>query len=359
MTRIKALLFLSAFTVQVSLASAAVTYAVGTCQPKLPSFSTITLALDATPAPDVVKVCPGIYPEEIGIFKPVTLEGISSGNSEQVFITVPTGGLFIDTADDLGDFVAAQIEVEDVSGEVNLINLTIDATGNNVTTSGEFVAGVIFQNSSGTIRDVTVQNQNGNGEGVGIWVEGGSANPKVVVENNNVQAADFAGVYAETNSSSSEITATISKNNIANGGANSTGVYLLEGLTTTVTGNTISGGFEGVFIDGGEGSVTQNKIVGAQVGIEDDAGESVTSNTIYDTLFGLFGGIAIVANTSAPITNNTIAQTPTAIDFRCTAGNNVHSNTILGAQNGLVNVLGGVVSTNTYYNVYTKSSGGC
>jgi hypothetical protein len=359
MSRIKSLLFLLALAAQVPLASATVTYAVGSCKPSLRSFTGINLALGATPAPNVVEVCPGTYAEEVGIYKPVTLEGISLGNSDQVIITPPSGGLFIDSGDDLGDAVAAQVLVENPTGEVHLINITIDGTGNNVTTQGEFVAGVFYQNSAGTIDHVTVQNQNGNGEGVGIWVEGGSGNPKVVVENDNVQAADFAGIYVEANSSSSEITATISKNNIANGGANSNGVYLGEGLTTTVTGNVISGGFEGIFIDGGVGSASQNKIVGTQVGIEDDAGLSVTSNIIYNTLFGIFGGIGIVANTSAPITGNTIVQAPTAIDFKCTAGNNVHSNTILNTTWGLVNVQGGVVSTNNYYNVDVTSSGGC
>jgi hypothetical protein len=359
MSRIKSLVFLLALAAQVPLASATVTYAVGSCKPSLHSFASINLALSATPAPDVVEVCPGTYAEEVGIYKPVTLEGISYGGSDQVIITPPSGGLFIDSSDDFGDPVAAQVLVENMTGEVNLINLTIDGTGNNVTTQGEFVAGIFLQNSAGTIKHVTVQNQNGNGEGVGIWVEGGSANPKVVVENNNMQAPDFAGIYAETNSGTSELTVTISKNNVANGGANSDGVYLAEGLTATATGNVISGGFEGFFLDGGSGSISQNKIVNTQIGIEDDAGFSLTSNTIYNTLLGTFGGIGIIANTTSPITGNTIAQAPTAIDFRCTAGGNVHSNTILNTQYGLVNVMGGVNSTNSYYNVYFISNGGC
>ena len=55
----------------------------------------------------MVEVCPATYAEQIGIFKPVTLEGISSGNLDQVMITVPSGGLIIDGGDDFGDFVAA------------------------------------------------------------------------------------------------------------------------------------------------------------------------------------------------------------------------------------------------------------
>jgi hypothetical protein len=53
------------------------------------------------------------------------VEGISNGLSDLVAITVPSGGLFIDGGDDLGDFLAAQVVVNSVAGEVNLTNLTI------------------------------------------------------------------------------------------------------------------------------------------------------------------------------------------------------------------------------------------
>jgi hypothetical protein len=64
----------------------ATTYVVGTCKPRLRSFSNISAALAATPAPDVVQVCPGTYPEQVEITQPVTLAGIASGNSEQAII---------------------------------------------------------------------------------------------------------------------------------------------------------------------------------------------------------------------------------------------------------------------------------
>ena len=57
------------------LAVTTVTYAAGTCKPSLPSFSTISGALAATPAPNVVLVCPGTYPEQIVITQAVTLPG--------------------------------------------------------------------------------------------------------------------------------------------------------------------------------------------------------------------------------------------------------------------------------------------
>ena len=62
---------------------AALTYEVGGCKPGLKSFPTITQALTATPAPTVVEVCPGRYPEQVVLTQPVKIEGISSNNGEQ------------------------------------------------------------------------------------------------------------------------------------------------------------------------------------------------------------------------------------------------------------------------------------
>jgi hypothetical protein len=68
MSRIKSLLFVLALAAQVPLASATVTYVVGTC--KNTPFKTITSALQATPPPNVVEVCPGFYFETIPHHEP-------------------------------------------------------------------------------------------------------------------------------------------------------------------------------------------------------------------------------------------------------------------------------------------------
>ncbi len=61
-------------------ALAAVTkYAVGTCQPKLQQFPTITAAVNAVPPYSTILVCPGTYPEQINLYQPVTLQGVASG----------------------------------------------------------------------------------------------------------------------------------------------------------------------------------------------------------------------------------------------------------------------------------------
>jgi pectin methylesterase-like acyl-CoA thioesterase len=97
-------------TLSGSLAAATVTYGVGACgQVGVTSFATITEALEATPTPNVVKVCPGTYHEQVVIKTPLTLEGIVANGDGQVFIAVPTGGLKQNATDEFSDPVAAGV----------------------------------------------------------------------------------------------------------------------------------------------------------------------------------------------------------------------------------------------------------
>lgn len=357
MSRLKSLLFLLVLSLlvlvaQVPLASAVVTYAVGSCKPSLPSFTTINGALAATPAPNVVEVCPGTYAEQVVITFPVTLEGISASNLDQVIISAQSVGLGI-VADDLGDTLAPQVFVSNPGGEVNLSNLIVDGSMNNVAFP-DFMVGIFYLNSPGTLNHLTVQNQTAPGNrGVGVWLAGGPANPSVAVENNNLQNFEYYGINVETNSSTSELTATIKGNDLAS--SNATGINLGGGVTASVTGNVISGGSTGVFIGNVGGSVSGNKVVSTSNGIVlQSNGVPVTSNTIYGT-----SNIGISAFGSALVTGNTIVQSSRyAIEFNCFAGNIVHSNTILDAVIGLNDVPSGAVSTNTYYNVSQIKPGG-
>jgi len=53
------------------------TVAVGTCT-NLPFYPTIQLAVNSVPPGTVIKICPGIYQEQVMITKNLTLAGVSS-----------------------------------------------------------------------------------------------------------------------------------------------------------------------------------------------------------------------------------------------------------------------------------------
>jgi hypothetical protein len=362
MSRIKFLLFLFALAVQAPLASATVTYAVGTCEPRLASFETIQSALGAAPLPNVVKICPGTYPEQLAITFPVTLEGISAGNATGATISVPASGLSVNVTNAVYGNAAAQVLVQTAAGEVNLSNLTLNGTGNKVGTNAS-VVGVYYANSSGTMDHLTLQNQNGNELGVGVWIEGDGANPSVTLENSNLQGFDYSGAIAETNSSSSGLSATIKENYFTASfptypvqGA----IGIGSGVNASVSGNLTSPGFTVGVGGGNEGSISKNTITGANTGIWTH-GASVTSNTIYNsgTIDTDPPSAAIwVGSSVASVTGNIITQFGSygnAIDYDCVAGSNVHSNTIQGAPTALLNVPPGTVTPNTFYNVSTYS----
>src|SRR5580658_4483800 len=318
MSRIKTLLFVLALAAQVPLASATVTYAVGTCEPKLPSFTTIQGALSGTPAPKVVTICPGTYAEQVVITFPVTVEGISDGNLTGATIVAPPGGL----ASSCENF-AAQVCVDSVNGEVNLSNLTVDGSG--INTSG-FYAGVMYHGSAGTANHLTIENQEGN-TGLGFWDLQGASSLSVTIENSSLQNFGAAGITTLFGSADSLF----------------------------VSDNLIASSYGGINVNANEGSVSKNTVVGSEYfGIAATGAVSVTSNTIYNMPTGM-----LVGSDTETVAGNFIVATENAINLSCIPGDYLHSNTILGAANGLINVPTGAASTNTYYNVGTISSGGC
>src|SRR5438309_8962571 len=101
----------------------AANYAVGTCKPSLPSFTTISPAVSGVPPGSTVLVCPGTYPEQVTIAQPLTLKGISSGNAGQAVITVPGSGLTVVTSGK-GASIAPQVHV--TADPVNIRDITVD-----------------------------------------------------------------------------------------------------------------------------------------------------------------------------------------------------------------------------------------
>ena len=56
-------------------------FAVGTCRPRLRSFTTIQAAVSGVPAGSTVLVCPGTYPEQVTITQPLSLQGIADSDA--------------------------------------------------------------------------------------------------------------------------------------------------------------------------------------------------------------------------------------------------------------------------------------
>ena len=349
--------------------AATVTYIVGTCKSGT-QFSTIQSALDASPAPDTVEVCPGVYNEQIVITKPVTLEGIVTGNGSLAQIELPSGytnNVFFDN-----EYATAQIYVNNVSGgDVNLTNLYVGGQG--FSTENGYLVGIFYQQSSGTINHVITSTQDDNGnpalnvQGFGILIKGGSSRPSVTVENSSIHDFSAYGILAIGTTVSPDLTVTIKNNNISSFAVGDQPVFNLdadEGTDSTISGNVVNGGFSGIFVDAPTGSITGNTVIGSNYGIVLYAdGPSVKSNNIFDTIAaGIYvevpnlevsviedNTIMTVKSTSSTDSNGT------GIDLECSKGSSsqVHSNTIMDSFLGYGDAPAGFAgSGNTYVGVF-------
>jgi Right handed beta helix region len=283
------LVFLVALVTLPSWASS--TYTVGQCVPNVGGFITIMDALTYHPPPTVVKVCPGTYNEQIEITNPVTLEGISDGTSTQVIIA-PQGFVENAVSTDGGESIAAVVFVNGATGPVNISDITVDGAGKGNLGFYSFVAGVLYQNTPGTVKDVTARNLQNNDQqiaaGVGIWLEGGPSTPQITVEGCSIHDFDYAGVRADL-----QLNVTATKNNIYNPlpgpdpTEGATGVSVEGGMVTTISENIIQGGLLGI----GEGSslagtISNNIVIDTQYGISTgDDGLAVTGNKIIGSKY--------------------------------------------------------------------------
>jgi len=294
------------------VSAATVTYIVGTCKSGR-QFSTIQKALDASPAPDTVEVCPGTYSEQVTISHPVTLEGIVGGNGSLAQIELPSD-YTVNARVDVGggtEPAIAQVYVNDVSGgSVNLTNLNVNGVG--FASNDSIFIGVLYNQSSGTINQVTTSAQNTSGgatnvDGWGMWIKGGSSKPAVTVENSSVHDFSGGGILAVGETAAPDLTVTIKNNVVSSDAEGTNNVVVEEGTDPTVSGNIVSGvGNYGIIILAGTGSITGNTFLGSQTGIELAAdGASVTSNHIYGAMtYGI--DVSATALKKSTVENNTI-----------------------------------------------------
>ena len=346
-------------------ALSATTLIVGNC--KSGGYSTIQGAINKAPAGAIVQVCPGTYSEQVSITRAVTLEGISSNGTDMATIAPPANGLTQTAATDIPGFtVAYQVWVNNSPGAVNISNIFLDGRNNLVPSCAPAIAGIYYQNSHGTINGVTASSQSGNRCGVGIWVEGGSSNPSVTVENSVVISFDYLGIFAETTfEADTQLTAKITNNELFAIDVCYAGIVVESGTTSTVTKNFLElyigpyGGFcnYGIFIaPSAAGSVSANTVENYGTGIGANAdGVPVTSNNLLSNGTGIN-----VQTTVAAIKQNSVFESGIGIEFNCIANPNVLSNIINWSNTGLDQVPSALgTSTNKVFNTTTVRTGGC
>ena len=319
----------------------AANYAVGSCKPSLPSYATISAAVSGVPPGSTVLVCPGTYPEQVTIAQPLTLKGISSGNAGQAVISVPGSGLTVVTTG-FGYSIAAMVDV--TAGPVNISDMTVDGTGNNVIS--QWLAGFLYNDgSSGTVNEVTVRNLSNSGYSAGIWAENSTAtNESVTIENSSFHDIDNSAVKT----AGGTLVATVKGNTMQAGGFQ----VAWSSSAGSLTANVIIGGLGGVSVEGPV-TVSGNTIANSTYGITAGGGVTATSNKISNVSYGIFenGG----GNTYK---SNAIRKVNVGIEFACQSPT-VFGNTINDATTGLDYVPSGFSGANSFDNVVTVRTDGC
>lgn len=173
-------------------AFASTTYYVGTCHKSAPIYSTISAAVSSVPSGSTVLVCPGNYPEQVLITRPLTLKGLPGQGAASV--VVPLGGV-------LTQYNSAQILVQNPGGPVTITNLVVDGTGGTIPNPalGGSIVGIDYQNTSGgSISYTSVRNQAGCLCGIGIEVYGDGG--ALEIYGNVVRGQDSGGVFVANSS---------------------------------------------------------------------------------------------------------------------------------------------------------------
>jgi len=333
----------------------AANYVVGTCVPRLPSYPTISAAVGTVPSGSTVMVCPGIYSEQVTISTSLTLEGITSGNGARAVIEVPTGGLTTSITNVIfGGTVYPQVIVS--APNVNITNITVDGTGNNLNCSASLYGIYYATGASGTVNQVTTRQQINDGCGVGIWVENGSSTAEsVTIENSDTHDADNTGIFVGSNQTPPTLNVTVKGNDVAGGPAGPTWGITSWGVAGSITDNVVTdaSSFGIIGESGATASISANTISNTEANINvvgiflEGSGEIARDNTIMNHQNG--SGIWIT-DTTATVQDNKITNSNVAIEFFCTSAT-VSANTISDAAIGIDNVPSGLAVASLYNRV--------
>lgn len=236
---------------------------VGTCPGG--TFSTIQNAVDAAASmsgEQTIRVCPGIYPENVVIGSGNSVKIVGQG-TDKTFVTGVPG-----TAGPIIHVMSA--------GTVGIEKLTVD--GGSALADHTTVWGIRYETTDGKIKDVKVLNirdATGTSTGNGIQIDPGPAN--VTVEHSLVQNFTRRGIYANHPDVEVDI-----KNNTVIGPSAPTltvnGIQISRGARGDVKHNAVSraadpsppGGVAGTGIlvfCAGPTKVEQNKVSSSEIGI--------------------------------------------------------------------------------------------
>jgi hypothetical protein len=318
------------------------------------TFSSIQAAVNAAPRGGTIKVCPGVYNEQVRINKPLTVRGVEFAN-QTAAIVKPAPAVANSTSTATGNPIAAIILAENAR-EINLENLTVDGATNGINACAPTLVGIYYRNASGEIESVAVRNiRLGTGlegcqSGLGIFVQSGMGREsKVEIEDSSVHDYQKNGITA--NEAGTDVwvkgnavtgigpTANIAQNGIqigfgAKGRVEENSVINHIYALCVSTSNCAFTASDILINESNNVWVSQNNVGKSQTNIfVSGNGSDIRDNTVYDT--DVFDGIALFGNNNR-VQNNSIFNSDEAGVFVQGRSNKVNGNTINEAPVGIL-----------------------
>jgi parallel beta-helix repeat protein len=336
--------------------SAAGTIYVGTCG--TPNTTTVQAAVTAAGANGTVRICPGVYYEQVKITTNLNLTGVASGTGSEVVITSPTKGVVANSADLYSPSslpVAAQILVENASS-VNISNVIVDGTGNQIATCGLDLRGIYYQNASGILNSVVTRNQElptgygGCQSGQGIFVQSGystKGTANVIIENSSVHAYQKNGITVDGSGASANI-----QNNYVAGQGSTTnaaenGIQISDGAAASIINNVVADDIWAPDTATDTGDAASGILIYASENV------LVQSNTISTTQYG----IVTVSDSTSGTSNN-----PQGLgDHTTISGNKIQNTEIFDAIDACSNsntIAGNIITNATESGIHLDSTCG-
>lgn len=328
-------------------------------------FTHIQDAVKAAAPGDEIRICKGVYVEQIKIDKALDIDADNGAIVMPSAMQANTASLFD------GKPIAAALVVTEATG-VSITGLTLDGINNGISLCSPDLIGIAYQNASGTVAHVAVRNfklaasLNGCQSGTGIFVESGSGGASnVEIRDSTVHDFQKNGITADEPG-----TITVIRRNVVTGvgatnGAAQNGVQIGFGAAGSIVDNLVTNNVyapctavdsckavatnilvtqsDGVEVSGNTGGTSQVNI------FVDGNNTTVNRNETFGTI--LFDGIRVEGNGSTLSHNHVFNGAESGIFV---AGNNnvITDNTITEANVGILKdtgSLGNVIAGNHFF----------
>ena len=323
-------------------ASAAKTLVVDATKVACPTagYTSIQAAVNAASAGDTIRICPGVYVEQVSIDKSLTLRAESGA------ILMPSSLQSNTTSLSDGSPLAVALLVANTS-DVTINGLIVDGTNNAISACAPDFFGIAFQNASGTIRRSAVRNfkltaaLNGCQTGSGILVQsGGGQSSTVNIDTSSIHDFQKNGITANEVGTSVVIRANTVTGVGPTTGAAQNGIQIGYGATGSITNNTVTNNVWSPCI-----AVATCTAVATNILVYQSDGITVSNNNVSVSQIGIF----IAANNATLTGNSSTANSVfDGIHFEGNS-NEVRTSTVVNASESGIYVDGNsnVIENNT------------